>query len=139
MIGDVIFQIGPVGVGNDIDLTRLSGYLQDGTAMDDAKFGGIAALTNGIVLRRNNGFIENIWNAKTNADLALICCGQFAYTEKAPAGSFGARFCDTFAGQGNQGVAILLEADDVLELLIQDDLTLLQEFRMLAEGHDAFE
>jgi len=69
------FQIGPVGPGSTqtVHITRIMGHLLDSTAMDDGKFGGISALTNGIVLRHNDGVIQNIWNVKTNGDLRLIC------------------------------------------------------------------
>ena len=138
--GDVttqVFQIGPVGVGTDveIDITRVTGYLQDATAMDDALFGGIAALANGIVLRQNNGVLRNIWNAKSNGELAEICASDFNYSDKAPAGSNGARFRNSFAGQEKHGVTVRLEPGDILEMLIQDDLTGLEVFTMTAQGH----
>ena len=40
----------------------------------------------------NDSVIENIWNVKTNGQLALVCASDFIYTTKAPAGSYGARF-----------------------------------------------
>lgn len=131
-----IFQIGPVGEGSsiEIDVTRVMGYLQDNVAMDDALFGGINALTNGVVLRKNNGVMQNVWNVKTNGELGLLTYDT-TYTSKAPSGSFGFRFRNTFAGQDKHGVTIRLDPGDILEILIQDDLTGLQDFRMIAEGH----
>lgn len=132
-----IFQIGPVGGTTDIevDITRVNGYLQDTTSMDDAKFGGLTELDVGIVLRKNNGVFENYWNAKTNGELSIICASDFFYTDRAPAGSFGARFRNTFAGQEKHGVTVRLEPGDILELLVQDDLTGLEIFRLMAQGH----
>lgn len=132
-----IFQIGPVGgaTGVEIDITRIAGYIQDGSAMDDSLFGALGALANGIVLRKNNGVMQNIWNAKTNGELAEICTIDFNYTDRAPSGSFGARFRNTFAGQTKHGVTIRLEAGDILELLIQDNLTGLEAFTVTAQGH----
>lgn len=133
-----VFQIGPVGAatGIEIDITRVMGYLQDGTAMDDALFGSLAALTNGVLLRKNigGGDYVNYWNCKTNGELALECF-DFAYTTKAPAGSFGARFRNTYAGQAKHGVTIRLAPTDTLELVVQDDLTGLEAFNMMAQGH----
>lgn len=131
-----IFQIGPVGVGTSIsvDITRIMGYLQDDVVMDDSDFGGLSALTNGIILRLNNGVINNLWNAKTNGRLSLIGF-DFNYTEKAPAGSYGARFRITYAGQDKHGVTLRLAPGDTLELIIQDDLTGLEAFNMMAQGH----
>jgi hypothetical protein len=133
-----IYQIGPIGSGPEqpnIDITKISGYMESTSPMDDAKFGSLTALTKGIVLRKNNTIIENTWNAKSNSDLALLCSGNFHYSDKAPAGSYGARFVYTFAGQSNQGVTPRIEPGETLELLIQDDLTDLDKFELLAKGH----
>jgi len=131
-----IFSIGPVGGGAavEIDITRLLGFIADGVAMDDGKFGGISALTNGVVLRHNNDVLTNIWNSKTNGDFGLLCY-DIAYTDKAPAGENGFRFRNTYAGPSKHGVTIRLEAGDTLEVLIQDDLTGLTDFNMMAQGH----
>ncbi len=133
-----IFQIGPIGMvaGIEIDITRFCGYIQSTTAMDDGKFGDLPALTNGIVLRQNNGTIQNLWNAKTNGDLALISAGDVNYTEKPPAGtSHGLRFRNSYGGQEKHGVTIRLEPGDIVELLIQDDLSGLEVFNKMAQGH----
>jgi hypothetical protein len=131
-----IFQIGPVGAGTgvEIDITRILGIIVDEVAMDDGKFGGIAALTNGVVLRQNNDVISNIWNVKTNGDFGLLCYDT-AYTDRAPGGENAIRFRNTYAGQDKHGVTIRLEAGDTLEVLIQDDLSALTSFHMMAQGH----
>lgn len=133
-----VFQVGPVGAGSTafVDITRIMGRMLDSTAMDDGKFGGLTALTNGIVLRHNNSVIHNIWNAKSNGDLTLICGPDaFTYSDKAPGGQHGLNFRNTYAGQQNHGVVLELEPGDFLELLVQDDLTGLDTFEMMAQGH----
>lgn len=133
----VMFQIGPVGEAIEVDITRIMGYMQDGTAMDDSLFGGISALTRGCVFRISNSEITNMWNVKTNGDLALIGF-NFEYTPKAPAGKFGGRFRITYGGQEKHGVTLRLggaEPFDTLELIVQDDLTDLEVFNMMAQGH----
>ena len=131
-----VFQVGPVGgeTGVSIDITRIMGYMQDNVVMDDAKFGGISALVNGVVLRKNNGDISNIWNVKSNGQFSLLTY-DFKYTDKAPAGSYGARFRNSYGGQSEHGVTIRLDPGDILEVIIQDDLTDLQVFNMMAQGH----
>lgn len=131
-----VFQIGPTGPGSTAvtDVTRIMGHLLDSSAMDDGKFGGISALTNGCVLRKNNGVIQNLWNVKTNADLALICY-DFNYNDKAGGGQYGANFRNTYGGQGARGVVLELLPGEYLEFLIQDDLTGLDEFTLMAQGH----
>jgi hypothetical protein len=130
------FQIGPVGGESTqtVNITRILGHLLDSTAMDDSLFGGLPALTNGVVLRHNNHKIENIWNVKTNADLALICF-DFRYSTRAPGGQFGCNFRNTYGGTSRHGVVIDLQPGDFLEILIQDDLTGLDEFQMMAQGY----
>lgn len=130
----IIFQIGPIGSAIVVDITRIMGSIIDDAAMDDGKFGGISALTNGIVFRLHNGVINNHWNAKTNGDLGLICFDS-AYTEKAPAGENGFRFRNTYAGPSKHGVTLRLDEGETLEILIQDDLTGLTDFQMMAQGH----
>ena len=131
-----IFQIGPIAVVRAIavDITRIMGYIQSSAAMDDALFGNLAALTNGVVLRVNNTRINNVWNIKTNGEFGLLCFDS-TYTTKAPAGSFGYRFRNTYAGPTKHGVTLRLDAGDTLEVLIQDNLTSLESFRMMAQGH----
>ena len=131
-----IFQFGPVGLVFEVDITRVMGYLQSSTTMDDGKFGGITALTKGCVFRKNNGdgTYYNYGNAKTNGALSMANF-DFAYTAKAPGGSYGARWRGTFAGPSKRGVTIRLSAGESLEWLIQDDLTGLDVFNLMAQGH----
>lgn len=133
-VAPIVFQIGSAQSAWTIDITRIMGHIVDDTAMDDAKFGGITALTNGIVLRRNDGVITNYWNAKDNGKIRLICFDA-NYASKAPAGFFGFNFRNTYGGQSKHGVTIRLEAGETLELLVQDDLTGLTSFNMMAQGH----
>jgi len=132
-----VFQVGPVGAGTgvEIDITRIMGYIQDATAMDDGEFGGLGVpLTYGVVLRVNNGVMSNIWNVKSNGEIGLLAFDA-NYTDKAPGGSYGYRFRNTYAGQSKHGVTIRLEPGDTLEILIQDDLSDLEIFNIMAQGH----
>lgn len=129
-----IFSSSPIPSGLEIDVVRFMGYIQDGSTMDDALFGGIAALTNGVVLRQNNGVLTNHWTVKSNGDISLICFDA-SYSDKAPSGSYGYKFRSTYGGQNKHGVTIRLEPGETLEVLIQDDLTGLEDFQMLAQGH----
>ena len=104
--------------------------------MDDSLFGGMSPLTYGIQVRKNitGGDYVNYWNAKFNGEIALVCY-DFTYASKAPAGSFGLRFRNSYGGQAKHGVTIRLDPGDTLEVLVQDDLTDLEEFHMMAQGH----
>ena len=104
--------------------------------MDSAKFGGISALANGVVLRKVDGVYHNIFNIKTNGDFALRSF-DVAYDDKAPAGSYGFRCRTTFAGQSKRGVTIRLNgtSGDELQILNQDSLGALSHFNAIVQGH----
>ena len=107
------------------------------SAGSDALFGNLTALTRGVVLRKADGINHTIFNAKTNGDFALRMY-DIAYTDRAvPSQSYGLRGRSTFAGQDKRGVVIRLDGDnsEELELLVQDDLSTLTSFRIVAQGH----
>jgi hypothetical protein len=106
-------------------------------AFDASTFGNIdGGLTNGIVLRLVNGTYQNIFNAKTNQDLSNVCY-DVRIDSGVRTGADGLSMRMTFAGQGKHGVAIRLRAGDTLEMLVQDDLTDLDEIHIMAQGHRA--
>lgn len=134
----VIFRVTPKSLrdGQEWDITRVLIHIQDGTAMDDARFGGLTALTNGVLLRNKNGITQNIFNVKSNSEWALRAF-DVVYADRAPAGSFGLRIRRTFGGQAKTGVTIRLTAtnNDEFQIIIQDDLTGLEQFHAVAQGH----
>jgi hypothetical protein len=131
-----IFHVKPP-VGVSWDITRIMFYIQDGTAMDTSTFGGIAALANGIVLRKKDGTYKNIFNAKSNGDITARCDESEYDVDRAPADKFGFRAQRRFGGVGNNGVTIRLNDSDgdELEVLVQDNLTGLEIFNVIAQGH----
>lgn len=68
-----------------IDISRTVLTMFHTTAGDDGKFGGIAALPNGLWFRKEDGFDFNLGNYKTNQDFKNIG-GEVTYTAKGPAG-----------------------------------------------------
>jgi hypothetical protein len=132
-----VFQIGPIGADLDIrmDVTKIVVSMVDNLEPDDSKFGGNGALTRGCVLRKRNGEYDNEANWKRNRDIGVYSGSAPVYTPKAGGGAFGAYFEIEFAGQSNRGVTRRLESGDRLEMLIQDDLTDLTSFQMMAQGH----
>jgi hypothetical protein len=132
-----IFQIGPVGAptGIEVDITNILFSITDNLAMDDSKFGGIAALSRGCVLRKNNHEYISYGNFKNNRDIILYSGEDIEYRQKAGGGNYGVLFTIPYSGPENKGVAIRLIPGDILELIIQDDLTDLVSFRATAQGH----
>ena len=72
-----------------IDISTIILTMQHGSNVpDDAKFGGLTALTNGIYFRKVNGDRLNLGNYQNNQRFRDIGA-EVLYTEKAPAGTNG--------------------------------------------------
>ena len=124
------------GIPVVIDITRIIFQCTTNTAVSLSKFGDLAPLVKGLVLRRVDGTYANIFNVKTNGELAAIMYDWTPYLASNPAqgeDGFVARL--TFAGQSKMGVTIRVGAGEDLEVLVQDDLSGLLEFIMIVEGH----
>ena len=137
----VVFTILPLNLSptsNQWDIVRMIFAIQDGSSMDSSMFGSIAGgITNGIVVRQKNGFFQNYFNVKTNGDFALRAY-DIAFDDRAsPQGEYFFRSRRTFGGQSKTGVTIRLagEDDDEFQVIIQDDLTGLDNFSVTAQGH----
>jgi len=137
-ITPVVFSLLPVPsqVG---DIVRIMLGIQSSTQMDFSLFGSIAPLTNGCLLRINNGdgTYTNLFNWKTNGEFTARSLDAI-FQQKVGGGehSFVAR--TTFGGQDKRGVVIRLDGDlgESLEVVVQDDLTLGNSLiEMLAQGH----
>lgn len=134
-----VFQVRGAGAetGLSIDLTRLIMKCITTSAVDLSKFGDIAGgITNGLVLRRDDGLTENIFNVKTNGELAGLAYDWNAQVATNPAqGQDGFLWRYTFGGQDKHGVVIRLDPGDALEFWIQDDLSTITTLECIAAGH----
>ncbi len=133
-----VFEVqGPEGVGAEafeIDITRIMISMTTASTPALNEFGDLAALTNGIVLRRTDSLTRNIWNAKSNLEMLNLAYDLTFYSAIGTGlDGLGVRY--TFAGQDKHGVAVRLGAGESLEMIIQDNLTGLTQFRVLAQGH----
>lgn len=126
----------PNPISTTFDCTRILFNCLASSACDLSLFGNLTALAKGLVLRKRNGTYTNIFNVKTNADLAGI---MFDFSILAAAnpiqGQDGFVGRLTFNGQNRIGVVLRLEPGEDLELIVQDDLTGLTRFEVVAEGH----
>lgn len=134
--GSITPQIFSVRAGSiPSDYVRFILAATNNTAMDYSKFAGLSSLTRGVVFRIVNSYQKTVFNFKTDADI-----GQFAYdikyADKAPAGEFGLAARFTFGGQEKHGVVLRIFDNDVLQWVVQDDLTSLITLRVAAEGHE---
>lgn len=116
-------------------IERILITIGDDAAMDDGKFGGITALTNGVVLRESDGSTNKLTVWKTNGDMAEDMFDvTYSAANLGPAGENGLRGRWTFK---KAGVAIELDGSlpGHLQVLIQDDITALSTFMIKAQGH----
>lgn len=129
----VVYRVSPP-IGTKWDLYGFSLGMTDNTVMDDAKFGGITALTRGLVVRKVDGIYKNIFNVKTNGDFAFRC-DEVRYADKAPSGSYGISVKKTFSIR--HGIGIRLDGDtaDELQFIVQDNLTGLSTCKAAVWGH----
>jgi hypothetical protein len=130
-----IFEVTPPS-GTIWQLTRILFSIFSPVAPDDGKFGGITALTNGVSLRATTeaGRTVVFGNWKTNGDMKLDMY-DVTYSDKAPAGDHGVNGRWTFT---KSEVVAELDGDaspiQKMEILIQDNLTTLDGFKMRAQG-----
>ena len=120
---------------NPSDYTRFLLTMTDDSAMDDGRFGGISALTNGLVLRVISDFQRTIFNFKTNQDINQFCYDT-RYSPKAPSGLFGFSGRLSFEGADKHGVPLRLTGLQVIQWVVQDDLTELLSLRVAGQGQE---
>jgi len=114
-------------------ITRLLFDMTHSTTADDSKFGGEAALTNGIVIRVNiNGQYGTFTNWKNNGDIKLDMF-DVVYSDKAGGGLHGTNGRGSFS---RIGVVIKLDPaqGDFVEFLVQDP-QLVTTLRIKMQGH----
>lgn len=122
-------------IGSAFDITKVIFTCLTDTAVDLSKFGDIVALTNGLVLRKKDDDYMNVFNVKTNGDLANIMDFEPQSATNPAQGQDGFISNMTFAGQEKIGVTIRLEPGEDIQIIIQDNLTALTSFSVIAEGH----
>lgn len=122
----VIFSLKPnlVQAG---DITSVNFELIDDLPMDFLTFGGVPALTNGVVIRINNGNGNyfNLFNVKSNGDIIEQSVSHNFLIPRTGVTEYGFASRVVWAGQENHGVVIRLDGslNESLEIVIQDNLT----------------
>jgi hypothetical protein len=114
-------------------ISRIILSMTDQTAMDDSLFGGLAALTNGVVLVNYSTMNHTVTHWKTNQHI-IEDMYDVTYSAKAPAGFYGLRGRFTFT-ESDVVIRLVGSASDTLNILIQDDLSGLDTFSIKAQGH----
>lgn len=125
----------PAGVKWDV--VRIIISITDSSEMDATTFGGMPALSNGVVLRYVDGTHKNIFIVNDNGGFAERAYDTSYDDRRSPQSDYGFRCRRTFGGQSKNGVVIRLDGDsgDELQFLIQDDLTPLDKLAVVVQGH----
>jgi hypothetical protein len=127
----------PGGVNVVVDITRILFVCETTNAVDLNKFGDIVGgLVNGLVCRRRDGTYNNLFNLKTNGDMAGIMYDWTPYVASNPSqgiNGFVARL--TFASQGKIGVSVRVGQGEDFELIVQDNQSTIVRLNALIEGH----
>ncbi len=126
----------PPGVDLKFDVTRIIFSCIASSAVNLSLFANITALTNGLLVRLRNGRYKNLFNVKDNREMAGIMFDfNVSAADNPVQGEDGFIGRLTFAGQNKIGVAVRLGIGEDLEVHIQDNLTGITNFFMIAEGH----
>jgi len=118
-----------------VHITGMSVIMTDASAMDFTKFGGMDALTNGCVLRaQSDGFTGSYTNWKRNFDMDSDAF-PVRYLDKVGGGEFG--LSATYQIKSSTGAIVYLDGalGDNFELLAQDSLEGLTNFKIKLQGH----
>jgi hypothetical protein len=128
-------QSPPPGIALSMDVTRLLFHCVAATSVDLTLFGDLAALTNGLLVRRRDGAYYNIFNVKSNGEM-----GGIMYDFTIHSSGVGQQGVDgflgrlTFGGQNKMGVVHRININEDMETIIQDDLSGLTLLEIVAEG-----
>lgn len=124
------------GLSVTLDITRIMILCVTDTATELTDFGDISGgLLKGLVMRRADGMINNIFNFKTNIEMKGAMFDWDALEASNPGqGVFGFSGRLTFAGQNKMGVVIRIGPGESLELLVQDNLESLLRLNVIFEG-----
>jgi hypothetical protein len=133
------FQFCPAN-GIVYDATRLVIEMVLSTQPDDALFGDIGALTNGMYFGfEGDAFVRYLVHVKDNAGFRGTAYDVTYSVRSGGGGSWGMAVRKTFAGQEKYGVAIRLNGplNECFVAVSQDDLSGLVQYRIKLMGHEA--
>jgi len=130
------FYIGSPTLTAQLDITRFIFTIVTTAAPNIDEFGDLGALSRGCnMAMMNNGSITNLWNVKTNAELAGMMYDIYLLKEDKAFDANGLIGRMTYAGQSKHGVVLRIGGGEYLRFTVQDNLTDLLSFRIMAQGH----
>ncbi len=124
----------PEGIALEFDITRIIIKAYTAAAPDLTEFVDLTALEYGLLFRRLDGLTRNIFNVKSNGDIAGIAFDWSPLTALG-AGQDGFVSRLTFSGQNKMGVALRIGSGQDIQCIVQDDYTGMGLLEIQAEGH----
>lgn len=116
-------------------ITNMTLTMSDNVDMDDGKFGGMTALTNGVTVRtKRNNVYHTLTNWKNNSAI-IRDTGLITYASKAPAGTYGLSSEWNIKEHTESSLILNGATSDKIEVLVQDNLSDLLSFRIKVQGH----
>jgi len=117
-----------------VDVTRVLPIIYTNTTPTLGDFGDISGgITHGVTLRKRDGNRVNIFNMKDNGDFASFAY-DVEFLSAIGGGQDGVHGRLTFAGQSKMGAVVRVAPDEDLEMIINDNLSSLNKFILIAEG-----
>jgi len=131
-----VFSIGSPLVA-ELDIVRLMFQMTTTAVPTWLLFGDQDPLTRGVnfIQTSNTNGDVNHWNVMTNAELAHLMFDLNIYDAEHPNGINGLAGRLTYGSQGKHGVTLRIGGGEALQIVIQDDLEDLLQFRIMAQGH----
>lgn len=127
------YPLGPVASNIESYISRIIFHCVDDADGDDTKFCGGPALEKGIIFKYSGARDFNIFNIKTNGDLAKLAY-DLTYHDKAGGGLYAVSSRLTFASDSKMGTYLRLSNESYVEFIVQDDLTHIEELTYTIEG-----
>lgn len=122
------------GLDLTVDVVRVMIVIYTASTPTLSDFGDITGgLTYGVTLRKRDGNRVNVFNMKDNGDFAGLAY-DLQFLSAIGQGQDGVHGRLTFGGQSKMGAVIRVTPGEDLEMIINDDLSSLQKFNLIAEG-----
>lgn len=129
----VTFQFNMHGSTLPVDISSVGIHLKSTSAMDENTFGGAAALTNGVYLRREGSLVYNFGNYISNSDFR-DAGAEMEYPAKAPAGTYAVSASFYLPDVYTKEVRFNPRNSDILKAVVRDDVTDNTEMHIILFG-----
>jgi hypothetical protein len=128
---------GPTAGAVAFDISRFMLVAECANPVDLSKFADQTALTRGLVLRKNDGKVHNIWNIKDNSGFAAHAYDWTPYAATNPQqGVDGMNVRYTFSAEDKHDSFARVAAGESLDLVVQDNLSGITLLQAIAEGSE---